>query len=82
MRPAATLSLVAGSSYRALVNVASSTCSGLRVAPGAVGQSYLMNKLYGTNLCSGSQMPKAGGALPAATLNVIAAWICQGAPNN
>jgi hypothetical protein len=83
VRPAAGMSLVAGSSFGALVRVASSSCSSrLRVAPGAVAQSYLINKLTGGDLCSGSQMPKAGGALPAAQITAITTWICNGAPNN
>jgi hypothetical protein len=52
------------------------------VKPGDVGASYLMNKLLGTNLCSGSQMPKAGQSIPADQLRSISDWICQGANSN
>ena len=80
-RPAAGLSLASGVSFASLVNVASSCAGKLLVKPAAVSESYLVNKLLGTNLCSGSQMPKAGG-LSAASLNSITGWICEGAPKN
>jgi hypothetical protein len=41
-----------------------------------------MHKLLGTELCSGSQMPKAGQSLPANQLALISDWICQGAKDN
>jgi hypothetical protein len=41
-----------------------------------------MDKLLGANLCSGSQMPKAGQSLPAGDLAKISDWICQGAKQN
>jgi hypothetical protein len=81
-RPSAGVSLAAGAAYAELVNVASSCAGRLLVRPGVAAQSYLMDKLYGTNLCSGSQMPKAGSSLPAAQLAIISTWICQGAPKN
>lgn len=78
------LDLTAGASYDSLVGVPADQCSDdrLRVDPGAPADSYLMHKLTGANLCFGSLMPKTGGALDAATLDTIAAWICSGAPNN
>jgi hypothetical protein len=45
-------------------------------------ESYLVDKLLGTNLCSGSQMPKAGSSLPCAQLDAVRSWICEGAPNS
>jgi hypothetical protein len=83
-RPAASLSLATGSSFSALVNVAaSSSCTNLvRVSPGAPAKSYLMNKLNGVGICTGTQMPKAGAGLPQAQLQIISGWICEGAPNN
>jgi hypothetical protein len=82
-RPAGKLTLASGSSYADLVNVAASSCScRLRVKPSAVSQSYLVNKLLGQDLCSGSQMPKAGSSLPSANLAAINGWICEGAPKN
>jgi hypothetical protein len=82
-RPAESLSLEAGKSFAELVNVASSECGARKlVTPGAPASSYLMDKLLGTNLCMGSQMPKSGTSLPAAQIDAIRSWICQGAPNN
>jgi hypothetical protein len=78
------LDLSSGKAYGALVGVASSQCNnGLkRVLPGDPAKSYLVDKLLGTNLCSGSQMPKAGTSIPAKDLEAITNWICNGAPNN
>jgi hypothetical protein len=83
-RPAAGMSLASGSAYANIVNVrASSTCTTMvRVSPSSVAGSYLMNKLTGVGICSGSQMPKAGSSLPSAQLQLISSWICEGAPNN
>jgi hypothetical protein len=83
-RPAGSLALSAGAAYGALGNVAaSSSCTSLvRVSPSAAGRSYLMNKLTGTGICSGTQMPKTGTSLSAAQLQIISTWICEGAPNN
>jgi hypothetical protein len=83
MQPAASMSLETGKSYAQLVNVPSSTCSGkTRVKPAAVAESYIINKLTGVGICNGSMMPKVGGPLPAAQIDTIRRWICQGAPNN
>jgi hypothetical protein len=77
------LDLSVGKSYANLVNVAASECaSRKRVVPGNPSSSYLLQKLLGVNLCSGSQMPKAGSSLPASDLQAISDWICEGAPNN
>ncbi len=84
MRPKEGLSLDAGEAYAELVDVVASQCGGGRtlVQAGDAGQSYLMHKLLGTELCSGSQMPKAGRSLPSAELALISDWICQGARDN
>jgi hypothetical protein len=78
------LTLVAGASYGSLVGVAASECgsSRKRVQPGDPATSYLMDKLLGVNLCSGSQMPKSGQSLPKTEIDAIGAWICAGAQNN
>jgi hypothetical protein len=83
-RPKENLALDAGKAFADLVGVATDQCNGQRtlVVPGDVGASYLMNKLLGTDLCTGSQMPKAGQRLTSAELATINTWICQGAPNN
>ncbi len=54
----------------------------LRVVPGEIGQSYLMDKLLGTNMCSGTRMPKGGAKYTRARLALVGRWICQGAPDN
>jgi hypothetical protein len=83
-RPQADLLLSAGSVHGELVNVATDQCNGSRtlVTPGSASASYLMNKLTGSGMCSGTQMPKAGQSLPAAELAAISAWICAGAAND
>jgi hypothetical protein len=39
-----------------------------------------LQKLTNTNLCFGTQMPKSGRSLPQSEVDLIAAWICSGAP--
>lgn len=85
VQPKGGLSLESGKAYGELVDIASSTCNaGARtlVTPGDVSKSYLVNKLTGVDMCAGTQMPKAGSALPAGELDTIRRWICNGAPNN
>jgi hypothetical protein len=77
------LDLSVGKSYADLVNVAASQCSTRKlVLPGDPANSYLMQKMLGVNMCSGSQMPKAGVTIPGNELQAISNWICAGAPNN
>ncbi|MFT3924185.1 MAG: hypothetical protein QM778_16745 [Myxococcales bacterium] len=80
-KPKENLSLSSSTSYAELVGVKTSQCNDgrLLVKPGDPGTSYLMQKLLGQDLCSGTQMPKAGSSLPAQQLETITAWICQGA---
>lgn len=81
-RPAGGLGLEAAVSYAELVNV-TSTCNGRKhVAPGSPDTSYLVNKLTGVGMCAGSIMPKTDARLPQAQIDLIRAWICQGAPKN
>ena len=77
------LDLSAGKAYANLVNVAAAQCSDQRkrVLPGQPSQSYLIDKLMNVDICSGTRMPKTS-PLPAAQINTIAGWICEGAPNN
>lgn len=77
------LKLGVGQSYEALVGVPANQCRDgrLRVAPGEPSRSYLIDKLMGVRLCSGSEMPPST-ALPDGDIEKIAAWICAGAPNN
>jgi hypothetical protein len=81
--PAQGLSLGAGQSYAKLVNVLASECADgrKRVLPGQPSQSYVIQKMMGVSLCSGTGMPKMG-SLPSAQVQTISNWICAGAPNN
>lgn len=54
----------------------------LRVVASDVGQSYLMDKLLGRRMCSGTRMPKGRAAYNDAQLSLVGRWICQGAPAN
>jgi hypothetical protein len=83
-RPKEGLSLEVSAAYADLVGVTASQCGGKRklVVPGSPSSSYLMQKLLNVDVCSGTQMPKAGQSLPAAQLDAISSWICAGAPNN
>jgi len=81
--PKAGLNLGSGKAYGQLVNVPASACSSkIRVVPSQTDKSYLMNKLTGVGMCSGTQMPKIGTSLPPSQLAAISGWICNGAPNN
>jgi len=81
--PQAELGLTSSSAYAALVDKPSGQCTPARtlVKPGAPDQSYLMNKLLGTDLCFGTRMPKTGG-ISAAQIQLIRDWIYNGAQNN
>lgn len=81
-RPQASLSLEAGRAWAELVNVPASCGGHILVVPGSEADSYLMNKLLGVGMCSGSQMPKRDEALPAAEIELVRAWICRGAAND
>jgi hypothetical protein len=82
MHPAGSLDLSSAAVARAaLVNVRADGCTSvkIRVVPGDPSASYLLAKLTGVGMCSGSIMPKAGSELPAAQLDVMRAWIGSGA---
>lgn len=75
------LDLRAGHGYDELVGVAASQCGDLLlVEPGQPDTSYLLDKLLGVDQCFGTRMPKAAPAYSAAQLDLVTAWICQGAP--
>jgi hypothetical protein len=80
-RPAEGLELsTAAIGYSKLVNVASGQCSTRkRVVPNDVATSYLMNKLTGSGMCFGSQMPKASGGLSQLELDTVRSWILSNA---
>jgi hypothetical protein len=75
--------LTAGKAYQNLVGVTAAQCGDgrKRVVPGAPEDSYLIDKMLGVTLCMGSKMPKMG-AVNSATVEVVTAWICDGAKNN
>jgi hypothetical protein len=83
MAPQEGLDLSVGNAYADLVNVAAKQCNDGRklVLPGDPAQSYLIDKMMGVDLCSGTKMPK-NGILPSQQITTIANWICAGAPNN
>jgi hypothetical protein len=82
--PAGGLNLTPGSSYGALVNVASSEKAGaVRVIPGDPENSYLVQKLRGDAGIVGLRMPRSGPPfLTDDQVNLVKQWIQQGAPNN
>lgn len=77
------LSLAAGDSFGALVNVASSQVASFnRVTPNNPDASYLVKKLRGDNDIQGARMPNGSPPLSAGQLDRIVRWINGGAPNN
>lgn len=69
----------AASGYAGLVDRPSRQCRGMElVDPGDAEDSYLMNKLLGVGMCSGTRMPR-GGRLTADQIDVVRAWIEGGA---
>ena len=69
----------ADNSFNNLVGVQSLQNAGLqRVAPGDADNSYLVQKLEGTS-AAGQRMPLAGPPLDQASIDVIRAWIDNGA---
>lgn len=81
VRPAEALDLSSeASAYDDLVGVAASECGARqRVEPGAPDASYLVNKVTGVDMCSGSRMPKTGAALTRDEVDLLRAWIGAGA---
>lgn len=76
------LDLREGVGYANLLGVAAEQCDDrlLRVEPGQPDASYLLDKLLGVDMCMGTRMPKGSMAYSAEQLELITAWICQGAP--
>jgi mono/diheme cytochrome c family protein len=82
--PPGGLSLEPAVAYKDLVNAPSTEAPLKLVVPGAPGESYLLNKLRGTQLQvggSGSRMPYGATPLPDSQINLIEQWITAGAPN-
>lgn len=82
--PAGGTNLKAGSSFAALVNVASTGLAGAtRVIPGNPNGSYLVQKLEGAAGIVGLRMPRSGPPfLSEAQVRMIRDWIAAGALNN
>lgn len=77
--PKERLDLRVGQGYGDLVGVGAEQCVGRsRVVPGDPPASYLLDKLRGTNLCSGTKMPKNESLSPE-SIELVASWICHGA---
>jgi len=76
-RPAGSQNLEKANAYASIVNVASSEQPKLkRVLPGDAANSYLFQKV------AAGLMPRTGGKLTAADIDLIRQWINAGAPNN
>ena len=67
--------------YDHLVGIPATAEPGLRVQPGAPGNSYLMRRLEGTQRV-GSRMPLGGAPLDSIDLGNIGRWIEKGARRN
>ncbi len=69
--------------YADLVGRAATECCDgrLLVAPGDPSRSYVVQKLRGVDLCRGGRMP-ALGSISDAAVQMIADWICEGAPDD
>ncbi len=80
--PKGGLSLSAGKSYAALVNVKSGCMSKLHVVPGDGDLSYLVAKISGPVGICGGIMPQGAFTISRAQIEVIRAWICNGAAND
>lgn len=67
--------------HRTLVDVpARECCDGRKlVRPGDPGESYVIQKLRGTDLCNGGKMP-LDRTIDARDIATIEDWICEGAP--
>ncbi|HLU66860.1 MAG TPA: hypothetical protein VKZ63_11315 [Kofleriaceae bacterium] len=79
---AAGLNLTEGNAYGNLVGVTATSCDRARVAPGDLEASYVVAKLTGVGMCSGSRMPRGSAPLPDDQLETIFAWICTGAEDD
>ncbi len=78
---AAGMSLVSGSSYSNLVNVASTQTGAFRVIPGDANGSYLIVKVEGRQTL-GDRMPQGASALDNIDLTNLKNWINKGAKSN
>jgi len=84
--PAQGMNLSDGQAYANIVNVASNQLPSMdRIEPGEPDNSYLVNKIQGTQADvggTGVRMPFGGGALSQSTIDLIREWVNEGAANN
>lgn len=76
------LNLAVAFSYQELVGVQAFQCNDarrVRVAPGDVAKSYLIDKMLGRRMCAGVRMPKGRSYWSEADVAMLGRWICQGA---
>jgi hypothetical protein len=80
------VNLSAGSSWNELIQKAApapESCGGVLVVPGQPSMSYLFEKLSNAKPCFGAQMPMGefeSNPLPACVIDIVRAWIEEGAP--
>ena len=67
-------------SEQELINVDSIQVDALRVAPSNSGASYLVNKLLGVDIATGTQVMPLTGSLCDARIDAVVEWIDAGAP--
>ena len=75
--------LTAGQTYADTVGVACAQCPPkLRVSAckPTPADSYLIAKIQGTGMCTGSRMPKGASSFTAADARAVLDWVAQGAP--
>ena len=79
------MNLSLGLTHSNTVNVPSNESGLDRIEPGQPNQSYLVHKIQGTQGTvggSGAQMPFGGTPLSQANIDIIRAWITDGAKDN
>lgn len=69
----------ATTAYASLVDVPSGCRGRDYVEPGDSSRSYLIDKLTGVGMCSGSRMPRSDAPWPADRIALVRAWIDGGA---
>jgi len=82
-KPKEGLDLTAANSHANLLGAPAKQCSDGRmlVVPGDPANSYLVQKMLGVSLCSGTKMPKMG-SVATQDVQAVSNWICAGAMNN
>jgi hypothetical protein len=79
--PQEQLDLREGTGYDELIDVAAAQCDDrVLVVPGDPQASYVLDKLLGVDQCMGTRMPKGADPYPPEQIDLVTAWICQGAP--